>query len=143
LAAKPVIDVILLVKDAQEERYPSSLEALGYRLYCREPGWFEHRLFKHAPPEVNLHVFPIGCPEVGRMLLFRDWLRESAEDRALYEAAKRRSPGSAGAAFRNYADSKTGVVAAILSRALGSRQGRSAPQHRRRLTAAASAPYAR
>ena len=117
LAAKPVIDILLVVADAAREgRYVSSLEAVGYRLYRREPEWFEHRLFKRAPPEVNLHVFSLGCPEIGRMLLFRDRLREDAKDRALYEAAKRRLARRRWRCVQDYAEAKSGVVGAILRR---------------------------
>lgn len=76
LAAKPVIDVVLVVADSREESaYASVLEAAGHRLLIREPEWYEHRMFKSPQPETNLHVFSRGCPEIERMLLFRDWLR--------------------------------------------------------------------
>jgi len=32
-------------------------------------------------------VFSAGCPEIGRMLAFRDWLRTNASDRDLYAPA--------------------------------------------------------
>ena len=51
----------------------SSRRAIYFLL--REPEWFEHRLFKRLVPNVNLHVFTVGLPEVDRMLLFRDHLR--------------------------------------------------------------------
>ena len=45
LAAKPIIDINLLVVDsADESAYVPALEALGYVLHLREPGWHEHRL---------------------------------------------------------------------------------------------------
>src|SRR5579863_9637009 len=47
LAAKPVIDILLVVKDsADEPAYVPSLEAAGYVLRIREAEWFEHRSFK-------------------------------------------------------------------------------------------------
>ena len=41
-------------------------------------------MFKGQDPEVNLHVFSAGCTELAHMRRFRDWLRRSPEDRALY-----------------------------------------------------------
>src|ERR1051326_94708 len=62
LAAKPVIDMVLVVRDsARESDYVSPLEAAGYRLHIREPGWHQHRLFKSRDGAVNLHVFSAGC----------------------------------------------------------------------------------
>ena len=89
LAAKPVIDVQLAVlASADEAAYRSALERAGYRLIIREPEWFEHRLFKGAAPETNLHVFSAGCPELDRCRLFRDWLRVTPQDVALYARTK-------------------------------------------------------
>ena len=42
LAAKPLIDINLVVADTtDEESYVPKLEALGYVLRVREPDWFE------------------------------------------------------------------------------------------------------
>jgi GrpB-like predicted nucleotidyltransferase (UPF0157 family) len=90
LPAKPLIDVAMELADTTDEQaYVPELEAAGYVLRVREPDWFEHRLFKGPERDINLHVFPAGCVEVRRMILFRDWLRASPNDRALYARAKR------------------------------------------------------
>lgn len=79
LPAKPVIDIVLVVTDsANESAYAPALEKAGYQLRIREPGWYEHRMFKGGAGDVNLHVFSEDCPEVDRMVSFRDWLRTSA-----------------------------------------------------------------
>jgi len=76
LSAKPVIDIVLAVPDsADESAFVPPMEAAGYVLRIREPDWFEHRLFKGPDTNVNLHVFSEGCPEIERMLAFRDRLR--------------------------------------------------------------------
>ena len=72
---------------------------------------------KGAGDDVNLHVFSEGCPEVGRMLAFRNRLRASPEDRELYARAKRELAGREWKYTQNYADAKTAVVQEILSRA--------------------------
>src|SRR5262249_24895041 len=90
LPAKPIIDILLVVTDsAKEAEYVSALEGAGYKLRVREPGWYEHRMFKGQQNNVNLHVFSVGCPEVGRMLAFREWLRTNEADRELYARSKR------------------------------------------------------
>ena len=73
LAAKPIIDILLVVPDSSDEpAYVPDLEAAGYRLVIREPEWFEHRCLKGPDTNVNLHVYPPACPEIERYLLFRE-----------------------------------------------------------------------
>jgi len=118
LPAKPVIDILLEVRSsAREEEYVPALEAVGYTLRIREPDWFEHRLFKGPDTNVNLHVFSEGCEEVGKMLAFRDRLRESAADRELYAATKRELAARDWKHVQQYADAKAEVVREILARA--------------------------
>jgi GrpB-like predicted nucleotidyltransferase (UPF0157 family) len=122
LAAKPVIDIVLVVEDsAREAGFAPALEAAGYALRIREPDWFEHRLFKRETPAVNLHVFSRDCAEIDRMLMFRDHLRENAADRELYQATKLDLARRDWKFTQNYADAKTEVVEAIIDRAAAAR----------------------
>jgi GrpB-like predicted nucleotidyltransferase (UPF0157 family) len=122
LAAKPILDILLVVADsADEPSYVPDLERAGYVLRTREPEWFEHRVLKGIDPAVNLHVFSPGCPETERMLLMRDWLRTHDDDRALYEKTKRELAQRIWMYVQNYADAKTAVVEAILARARSNR----------------------
>jgi GrpB-like predicted nucleotidyltransferase (UPF0157 family) len=117
LAAKPIIDMVLEVANsADEAAYVPALEAAGFALRIREPGWFEHRLLRGAPPS-NLHVFTAGCEETRRMLSFRDHLRNDAADRQLYEATKRNLASRNWAKMQDYADAKSAVVGEIMGRA--------------------------
>lgn len=121
LAAKPIIDIDLVVADSSDEAsYVPELEAAGYVLRIREPDWFEHRLFKGPDTNVNVHTFSEGCEEVARMLAFRDWLRTHDDDRDLYLAAKRELASRTWKHVQNYADAKSAVVGEINRRALGS-----------------------
>jgi GrpB-like predicted nucleotidyltransferase (UPF0157 family) len=121
LAAKPRIDMILVVVDSSDEsQYVPALEAAGYMLRVREPNWHEHRMFIGPDTEINLHVFSPGCPEIDRMLLFRDWLRGNEADRLLYERAKRELAAKVWKYVQNYADAKTEVVEEIILRAQNS-----------------------
>jgi Uncharacterized conserved protein len=119
LAAKPVIDIVLAVADSADEvAYVPPMEAAGYVLRIREPDWHEHRLFKGPDTNVNLHVFSEGCPEIERMLVFRDRLRSDSAERAQYERAKRDLAAREWKFVQHYADAKSEVVEAIIERAL-------------------------
>lgn len=118
LAAKPVIDIVLVVADsADEQAYVAPLEASGYVLRIREPDWHEHRVLKGPDTNVNLHVFSEGSPEIGRMLAFRDRLRAHDSDRMRYERAKRELAEREWKYVQDYADAKTAVVEEIIARA--------------------------
>ena len=118
LAAKPIIDITLIVRDsADEPSYVPPLEAAGYVLRIREPHWLEHRLLKGPDTDVNLHVFSEGSVEIDRMLGFRDWLRAHPEDRDLYERTKRELATRTWRHVQHYADAKTAVVEEIIARA--------------------------
>jgi GrpB-like predicted nucleotidyltransferase (UPF0157 family) len=120
LAAKPVIDIDLVVADsADEAAYLPALEAAGYRLVIREPSWYEHRVLKGPDTEANLHVYSAGCPEVERTVTFRDRLRASDADRELYARTKRELATRRWAHIQDYADAKTDVIDEILRRAAG------------------------
>jgi GrpB-like predicted nucleotidyltransferase (UPF0157 family) len=119
LIAKPIVDVVLAVDDsADEPAYLPALEAAGYVLRIREPGWHEHRLLNGPDTAVNLHVFSAGSPEIERMLLFRDRLRSSGEDRERYAAAKRALAGPEWRQVQDYADAKSTIVEEIIARAV-------------------------
>ncbi|GAA3706980.1 hypothetical protein GCM10022224_085640 [Nonomuraea antimicrobica] len=120
MPAKPILDLLLVVADsAREAAYVPPLEAAGYRLDIREPDWYEHRVLRRPESEiaVTLHVFSEGCPEIERMLLFRDRLRSDDADRELYARTKRALARRAWKRLQHYADAKTEVVEAIIARA--------------------------
>ena len=118
LAAKPIIDILLVVPDSSDEAaYVPDLEAAGYVLVIREPEWFQHRCFKGPDTNVNLHVHSPGSPEIERYLLFRERLRTHPEDRAHYQRVKRELAGRDWTYVQEYADAKTEVVEEIIARA--------------------------
>ena len=118
LAAKPILDVLLLVPEpADEAAYVPALEAAGFLLHLREPDWHQHRLCRSHDPEVNLHVFAEGSEEAERMLLFRNRLRGSDEERRRYEETKRGLAARSWNRVQDYADAKSDVVEAIIARA--------------------------
>ena len=67
--------------------------------------------------DVHVHVWRAGSDDERRHLLFRDWLRESADDRRLYESVKRELATRSWVDSNDYADAKTDVVTVILNHA--------------------------
>jgi GrpB-like predicted nucleotidyltransferase (UPF0157 family) len=125
LCAKPVIDVALVVANSADEgAYVPSLERIGYWLKVREAEWFEHRMLKSPGIDGNIHVFSRGCDEVARLLAFRDRLRTNEADRKLYERTKQDLATREWGSVQDYADAKSDVVRAILSRAFDANPGR-------------------
>jgi GrpB-like predicted nucleotidyltransferase (UPF0157 family) len=116
LAAKPIVDMCLVVEDsADETAYLPMLEAAGYVLRVREEDWHQHRMFKGPAADINLHAFSVGCPEVERMLAFRDRLRGDAGARNLYQRTKQELADRQWTYVQDYADAKSAVVEAIMA----------------------------
>ncbi|MBB5830734.1 GrpB family protein [Brachybacterium aquaticum] len=89
LAAKPILDVDLIVADpADEEVWLPALESDCFVLTVREPWWQGHRMLRLDAPRAHLHVFGPDAAEPWRHRIFRDHLRRSDEDRALYAETK-------------------------------------------------------
>ncbi|MDQ0644457.1 GrpB family protein [Microbacterium murale] len=117
LAAKPVIDVDLTVRDVElEHSYMPQLEAAGFRLIFRDVmSGDPHRQLTFAIPNTNLHVWSPGAIEPQRHLVFTDWLRTNSRDRERYNAAKAAASTADGTA--RYNDLKAAVVYDIYERA--------------------------
>ena len=116
LCAKPIIDMVLTISNPKkEDAYVPLLQGLGYRLRIREDDWYDHRMLKLNQPQVNLHVFGFNCPEVKRMLDFRDWLTTHPDDMALYGSTKRSLASQSFEYVQDYADAKSDVVSTIFS----------------------------
>jgi GrpB-like predicted nucleotidyltransferase (UPF0157 family) len=120
LPAKPIIDIDVTVDDPRaESTYVPDLEAVGFRLRAREPGWHQHRLFLLDEPRANVHVFGPDSPELVRHRMLREWLIEHADDRERYAAAKRDSAiasNAAGESGMAYNRRKEPVIRDILDR---------------------------
>ncbi|KAM3509001.1 hypothetical protein MY11210_006496 [Beauveria gryllotalpidicola] len=124
LAAKPFIDVDLLVADPSDEAsFVPALEAAGYQFLFCEPPWYEHRMFaRYEPVLVNLHVYGGGALELesARHRVLRDWLRRCPADRDLYGRVKREASRRAkanGEGVGPYTEYKGGIIREILERA--------------------------
>jgi GrpB-like predicted nucleotidyltransferase (UPF0157 family) len=123
LAAKPIVDILLVVEDAAaESTYLPALEAAGYVLRVREPDFFEHRMLRTPAKDVHVHVFSPDSPEIERYLLLRDRLRADAADRELYAQTKRSLAARNWPTMQHYAEAKTEVIESIIARAAAEQQ---------------------
>jgi GrpB-like predicted nucleotidyltransferase (UPF0157 family) len=66
-----------------------------------------------------VHLWRAGSDHERRHLLFRDWLRESAQDRELYVSVKRELAARPWDDSNNYAQAKSDVIAEILGHTQG------------------------
>jgi len=116
LGAKPIVDILVVVQDsADESTYLPHLKAAGYVLRVREPEWNEHRMFRTPEKDVHVHVYSTGCPEIQRNLIFRDRLRQNADDRRRYEQTKRELARKDWSHMDEYAAAKTEVIESIIA----------------------------
>ena len=119
LAAKPIIDIDVVVEDSSNETaYLPAFLAAGYVLRVREPDWHEHRMLRTPQLDVHVHIFSRGCVEVARHLAFRSRLQSHAEDRLRYEALKRRLAKEDWLDMNAYARAKSEVIEEIIAHAL-------------------------
>ena len=115
LAAKPIIDMLVVVEDvADEAAYVPALEAAGFQLRVREPA---HRMLRTPGRTAHLHFFEPGHEAIAAYLDLRDRMRSDAADRDLYAATKRRLAAREWDDMNEYAEAKSEVIAGILARA--------------------------
>lgn len=118
LAAKPIVDILLVVEDSGDEAsYVPALEGAGYVLRVREPDPGGHRMFRTPEKDVHVHVYSSGSEEIGRYLMLRGRLRQDRADRELYARIKRELAEGDWPSLDHYAEAKTGVIEGILARA--------------------------
>ena len=126
LAAKPIVDILLVVDNSGDEAsYAPALEKAGYILRVREKDFHEHRMFRTAAKDVHVHVYSPDSPEIDRYLLLRDRLRANKEDRELYARTKRELAERDWPSMQHYAEAKTEIIEEILVRAAEARSSQS------------------
>lgn len=115
LAAKPVVDVQLVVPHVEREAdWLPALEGAGYALRVREPG---HRVVRAAPPlpAANVHLYSAGDPEPAQVLRFRDLLRRDPVACRRYEELKRSLAGREWPDMNHYAAAKSSIIRELLA----------------------------
>jgi GrpB-like predicted nucleotidyltransferase (UPF0157 family) len=118
LAAKPIIDMLVVVADpSQEDLYLPAMLSAGYELRVREPEFDEHRMFRTPARDVHVHVYPPNSGEIARYLAFRDFLRANRTACDRYAALKWELSGADWKDMNEYADAKTKFIEDIIKRA--------------------------
>lgn len=90
LSAKPVIDILPVVRDIQEvDKATKSMESLGYEAKG-EYGMAFRRYFQKGKNvrTHHVHVYQENDPEISRYLKFRDWMRSHTTDAENYGKLK-------------------------------------------------------
>ncbi|RLL48291.1 GrpB family protein [Oceanobacillus piezotolerans] len=90
LKAKPIIDIMIIVKEiSRVDYYNKDLQFLGYEP-MGENGITGRRFFQKGGNNRShhIHIFQIGSPEITRHLAFRDYLRAHPKVRNKYGALK-------------------------------------------------------
>ena len=115
LAAKPIIDVLVVVADVENEAsYVTAMEDAGFVLRVREE---RHRMFRTPARDVHIHVYTSGEQAITDYVDLRDWLRVDEADRDLYAEVKRDLARRRWTDMNHYAEAKTDVIAQVLGRA--------------------------
>jgi GrpB-like predicted nucleotidyltransferase (UPF0157 family) len=118
LAAKPVIDVDVVVESADVPAAIAALEATGYA-HLGECGILDRHAFR-APsdePRRNVYVTVAGCLSLRNHLGVRDVLRADPELRAEYGALKLRLATRDYESIDDYVADKSAVLQRVLHRA--------------------------
>jgi len=119
LAAKPIIDIMVVVADAPTgEKTIAPLAVLGYD-YRGELG-IPGRLYfaKGGPPRTHhLHMYPLGHPETVRLILFRNYLRTNPNTAQEYAELKRGLAGKFRDDREAYTEAKSTFIKSVEARA--------------------------
>jgi GrpB-like predicted nucleotidyltransferase (UPF0157 family) len=116
LAAKPIIDILVVAADPWDEAsYLPALVDAGYELRVREPEFDEHRMVRTPERDIHVHIFPPQSNEIDRYLVFRNQLRLNPADRTRYEQVKRMLSEREWEDTNDYAEAKSEVVEAIIA----------------------------
>lgn len=125
LAAKPVIDILVVVEDTSAlGRLDTEMERLGYRVRgeCLDAGGTPGRFYYSKPAEGprthHVHVCGEGHFQIPEFLFFAAYLREKPEVATEYERLKRGALGDGGATNVVYMERKHDWVRATIRDAL-------------------------
>ncbi|KAA0549957.1 GrpB family protein [Bacillus sp. BGMRC 2118] len=119
LKAKPVIDMMCIVKDIERiDTYNDKMASLGYDV-AGEWGIEGRRLFRKGGENRthHIHVYQLNHPQIERHLVFRDYLSTHSEEVRLYTKFKEELASQ----FENtseYSPAKKAFVSKMEKRAL-------------------------
>ena len=119
MKAKPVIDMMCIVKDIEKvDAFNSKMDALGYDIAV-EWGITGRRLFRKGGENRthHIHFYQFDNEQIERHLIFRDYLRSHAEEAAKYSRFKE-NLAKQYEDTREYSQAKKEFVKALEERAL-------------------------
>lgn len=118
LAAKPIIDLDVLVRSEDVPAAIAALEQLGYR-HEGNLGVAGREAFRWTArgPEHHLYVCPEGSHAFRRHIALRDYLRTHPDDAREYEQLKRRLANQHRDDRTRYQDSKCAFVESLTKKA--------------------------
>ena len=115
LSAKPVIDILPVVRNIQEvDNTTKAMESLGYEAKG-ENGIAFRRFFQKGGNlrTHHVHVYQEGDPEISRYLKFRDWMRTHPADAKKYGQLKAELAKKFPHDILQYCNGKDAFVASI------------------------------
>jgi GrpB-like predicted nucleotidyltransferase (UPF0157 family) len=114
LAAKPILDVDVVVEPGEESAAVAALESVGY-VHRGDLGVVGREAF-HAPdePRRNVYVCTAGTANVRNHLAVRDVLRRRADLREAYDAVKRALAADPDMDIDTYIAGKSAVLQEVL-----------------------------
>jgi GrpB-like predicted nucleotidyltransferase (UPF0157 family) len=114
LAAKPILDVDVVVEPGEESAAVAALESVGY-VHRGDLGVVGREAF-HAPgdPRRNVYVCTAGTANVRNHLAVRDILRRRADLREAYDAVKRALAADPEMDIDTYIAGKSAVLQVVL-----------------------------
>jgi len=117
LAAKPVIDMDIVVAESNVVRAIECLGALGYE-HRGDLGILLREAFRSPPGSRphNLYVCPSHSPALANHLAFRDYLRGNAEVSREYGALKKELAKEFRDDIDGYIEGKTAFIVGILEK---------------------------
>ena len=119
LAAKPVVDIMVGVRDLEEARV--AIPALAAESYCYFPyREYFHWFCKPSPQRREFHLYLIepAHPQWRARLAFRDWLRTHPDTAAEYATLKYELAEQHGDDREAYTDAKEAFVERVVALAL-------------------------
>jgi len=119
LAAKPVVDIMVGVRDLEEAR--AAIPRLAAESYCYFPyREYFHWFCKPSPQRRRFHMYLIEPfhPQWQARLAFRDWLRTHPETAAEYAALKYELAARYSDDREAYTDAKVEFVERVVAQAL-------------------------
>jgi GrpB-like predicted nucleotidyltransferase (UPF0157 family) len=120
LSAKPVIDMIPVVKDIIQVDFANdAMKALGYEPQGEFGIPFRRYFQKGGDNRTHhVHVFELGLPEIERHIRFRDWMRMHEGDRNAYGELKQHCALQFPYDSNGYCNGKDSFIRAIDEKAM-------------------------